>query len=379
MPATVHDIAAALEAWAPPASKFDYDNVGLQVGHRDRTVHNVLVALDLTPGVVDEAVEICAEMIVTHHPLFFRSQKRLLGDDLVGGMALRMAEKGIAYYAIHTNLDLAHGGVSFALAEKLGLQDIRFLEPAEGTLVKLVVFVPETHAEAVRNALAEAGAGRIGNYEACSFETKGTGRFRPGPGAKPHIGEAAGGLESVQEVRLEVEIMRWDLSRVLNSMRAAHPYEEVAYDVYPVEQPASRVGSGAIGALPSVLPLNEFLGEVAKQLDAQCLRYSGDPDQSIKTVAVCGGAGAGLIGRAMASGADALVTADVTYHRFFEALDAEGSHRMAIIDPGHYETEAHTEQLLVDYLAPRFKDVAFHRTRVRTSEMRTFVREGVIT
>ena len=370
---TVRDIAAALEAWAPPASKLDYDNVGLQVGHPKRAVTNVLVALDLTPGVVDEAVEIGAEMIVTHHPLFFRPQSRIVGNDLIGGMALRMAEQGIAYYAIHTNLDLAHSGVSFALAEKLGLEEIRFLEPTEGTLVKLVVFVPETHAEAVRVALAKAGAGRIGDYEACSFETKGTGRFNPGTGANPHIGEAAGGLESVQEVRLEVEVMRWDLNRVLNSVRAAHPYEEVAYDVYSVEQPASRVGSGAIGVLPTALPLDNFLRTVSQHLDAASLRYSGNPDQTVKTVAVCGGSGSSLIGRAMALGADAFVTSDVTYHRFFETLDAEGSHRMAIIDPGHYETEAHTEQLLVDYLAPRFEEISFHRTRYRTSEMRTFV------
>jgi len=370
---TVQDIAFALEAWAPPASKLDYDNVGLQVGHQDRAVTNVLVALDLTPKVVDEAVEIGAEMIVTHHPLFFRPHKRIVGNDLIGGMALRMAEQAIAYYAIHTNLDIAHGGVSFALAEKLGLEDIRFLEPTEGTLVKLVVFVPETHAEAVRNALAATGAGRIGDYEACSFETKGTGRFKSGAEAIPHIGEAGGGLESVQEVRLEVEVARWHLNRVLKSVGAAHPYEEVAYDVYPVEKPASRVGSGAIGTLPSAMPLSDFLRVVAKQLDASSLRYSGNPDRSITTVAVCGGSGSSLIGRAMASGADVLITADVTYHRFFEALDAVGSHQMAIIDPGHYETEAHTEQLLLDYLTPRFEDVAFHRTRVRTSEMRTWV------
>ena len=284
-----------------------------------------------------------------------------------------MAEQGIAYYAIHTNLDLAHGGVSFALAEKFGLKDIRFLEPAEGTLIKLVVFVPETHAEAVRNALAAAGAGRIGAYEACPFETKGTGRFKPGAEARPHIGEAAGGLESVQEVRLEVAVMRWDLNRVLNSVRTAHPYEEIAYDVYPIEQPASRVGSGAIGSLSDAMPLREFLGMVSQRLDAECLRYSGNPDQTIKAVAVCGGSGSSLIGRAIASGADALITADVTYHRFFEGLDPEGSHGMAIIDPGHYETEAHTEQLLVEYLAPRFEAVSFQRTRERTSEMRTFV------
>jgi len=371
---TVQDIASALEAWAPAASKLDYDNVGLQVGHSNREVKRVLVALDLTPPVIEEAVKLSAEVIVTHHPLFFRPQNRLVGIDPIGGMVLRMAEQGIAYYAIHTNLDVAHGGVSFALAEKLGLDEIRFLDPAEGDLVKLVVFVPETHAEAVRLAVAEAGAGRIGDYEACSFETKGTGRFRPRPGSNPHVGEPGGSTQSVEEVRLEVEVLRWTLARVLEAVRTAHPYEEVAHDVYPMEQSASRIGSGAIGTLPEAMPLEDFLARVSERLSAEALRYSGNSEQSIKNVAVCGGSGSSLIRRAMAEGADAFVTADITYHRFFETIDPDGRHRMALVDPGHYETEAHTEQLIVDYLAPRFTDVTFTWTQIRTSEMETFVR-----
>ncbi len=371
---TVREIALALEEWAPPASKFDYDNVGLQVGHSDRQVQNVLVAFDLTSAVIDEAETRGAELIVTHHPLFFKAQKRLVGDDLIGALALRLAEKGTAYYAIHTNLDVAHGGVSFGLAEKLGLENIRFLKLEEGTLVKLVVFVPETHAEAVRNAAADAGAGQIGEYSSCSFETRGTGRFRPGIAADPHIGETGGPVESVEEVRLEVEVLRWDLNRVLASVRLVHPYEEVAYDVFPMENTASRIGSGAIGTLASTVSLSTFLETVAKRLDAASIRYSGDPDRSISTVAVCGGSGSSLIGVAMSQGADAFVTGDVGYHRFFEALDAEHKQRMALIDPGHFETERHTEQQIVDYLKPRFGSVTIHRTKVRTSEMKTFSR-----
>lgn len=371
---TIRDITTALEDWAPPASKFDYDNVGLQIGRAERAVSKVLVALDLTPAVIDEAEEIGAELIVTHHPLFFRPQKRLVGDDHIGGMALRMAEQEIAYYTIHTNLDVAHGGVSFGLAEKLGLQDIRFLSPSMGKLVKLVVFVPDSHAEPVRSAAANAGAGQIGDYSECSFQTKGIGRFRPGADADPHIGEAGGEIQSVEEVRLEMEVMRWDLHRVLNSVRAVHPYEEVAYDVFPMETPASRVGSGAIGILPSPVGLSSFLKTILDRLDAASLRYSGDPDQSIKTVAVCGGSGTSLFEEAMTQGANAFVTGDVTYHKFFEAMEAKGSHRMAIIDPGHYETEAHTEQQIVDYLSPRFNDVTVRRTTVRTSAMSTFTR-----
>ena len=371
---TVAEIAAALEAWAPPASRLDYDNVGLQVGDGRRAVRAVLVALDLTPAVVEEARALGADLVVTHHPLLFRPLKRLTADDPAGALALRLAEAGLAYYAVLTNLDAAPGGVSFALAERLGLEEVRFLEPSEGKLVKLVTFAPADHADAVRRAMAEAGAGRIGDYEACAFTLRGTGHFRPGAGARPFVGEAGGPEEAVDEVRIEAEVMRWDLGRVVRAMRAAHPYEEVAYDVYPVEQPATRAGFGAVGALPEPTTLEALLPLVAERLGAAALRYSGDPAMRVARVAVCGGAGAGLIGRALAAGADAFVTADVTYHRFFEPLDAEGRPRMALVDAGHYETEALTEALLVDWLGRRFPGVAFHRTRHRTSPMRTFVR-----
>jgi dinuclear metal center YbgI/SA1388 family protein len=370
---TVADIAAALEAWAPPASKLDYDNVGLQVGDARREVGSVLVALDLTPAVVEEAREAGAGLVVTHHPLLFRPLKRLTADDPASALALRLAEGGIAYYAIHTNLDAAPGGVSFALAERLGLEEVRFLEASEKALVKLVTFAPAAHAEAVRRALSEAGAGRIGDYEACAFTLRGTGHFRPGSGARPFIGEAGGAEEAVEEVRIEAEVMRWDLGRVVRALKTAHPYEEVAYDVYPVEQPASRVGFGAVGTLPEATTLETFLAVVAERLDAAALRYSGDPVMPVKTVAVCGGAGASLIGRAAEAGADAFVTADVTYHRFFEPLDTGGRPRMALVDAGHYETEALTEGLLVDWLGRRFPDLAVQKTRHRTSPMRTFV------
>ncbi|MDX1420829.1 MAG: Nif3-like dinuclear metal center hexameric protein [Rubricoccaceae bacterium] len=372
---SVAEIARALEAWAPPASKLDYDNVGLQVGDPQRDVAAVLVALDLTPDVVAEARDAGADLVVTHHPLLFRPLQRLTADDPVGALALRLAEAGLAYYAIHTNLDAAPGGVSFALAERLGLADVRFLEPSEGALVKLVTFAPADHAEVVRRALAEAGAGRIGDYEACAFTLRGTGHFRPGAGADPFIGEAGGGEEAVEEVRIEAEVMRWDLGRVVRAMRAAHPYEAVAYDVYPVEQPATRVGFGAVGHLPQPAPLDAFLRVVAERLGAAALRYSGDPQRPVETVAVCGGAGASLLGRALAAGADAYVTADVTYHRFFEPLGADGRARMALIDAGHYETEALTEGLLVDWLGARFPGLTVRATRHRTSPMQTFVPE----
>ena len=366
-------VAAALEAWAPPGSAQSYDNVGLQVGDARRPVRRALLALDLTPAVVEEAREAGADLIITHHPLLFRPLKRLTADGFVSSLALRLAEAGIALYSIHTNLDSAPGGVSFALAEHLGLRDVRFLDPFEDSLYKLATFVPADAFEAVREALAEAGAGRIGAYEACAFATSGEGFFRPTEHANPTIGEAGGPLERVEEMRLEVEVARWDLGRVVGALKAAHPYEEVAYDVYPIAQTYSQAGLGAVGTLPEPEPLDAFLRRVAERLEAGSLRYSGDPDARVETVAVCGGAGSSFTGRALRAGADAYVTADVTYHTFFDVLGTDGRPRMALIDAGHYETEALTEALLRDWLAARFPSVDWRRTRHRTSPMRTFV------
>jgi hypothetical protein len=253
------------------------------------------------------------------------------------------------------------------------VQGCTFLDAEDDATVKLATFVPEGDAEAVRAALAEAGAGRIGDYTGCAFLTDGTGTFRPGDATDPAIGTAGGDLERVAEVKLEMEVARWDLGRVTAALKAAHPYEEVAYDVIPVEQPTTRAGLGAVGDLPEPMPLRAFLARVAERLDAASLRYAGDPDASVQRVAVCGGAGSGYARQALRAGADAYVTADVTYHTFFDVLDAEGRPQMAFIDAGHYETEALTERLLIDYLAPRFPDVTFLRTEHRTSPMRTFV------
>lgn len=370
---TIREIASALEAWAPPGSAQSYDNVGLQVGDASRSVDRGLLALDLTPEVIKEAKAQDAALIITHHPLLFNPLDSVTADGFVSTLALRLAEAGIALYSIHTNLDAAPGGVSFALAEHLGLQDLAFLDGSAETLYKLATFVPEDDFETVRSALAEAGAGRIGDYEACAFATEGTGYFRPDEGSNPHIGEPGGRLEAAAERKIEVEVARWDLGRVLSALQDAHPYEEVAYDVYPVQQKNTRAGLGAIGHLETPESLSDFLQRVADRLDAESLRYVGDPDASVERVAVCGGAGSDFTGKALRAGADAYVTADVTYHEFFSVLNTEGAPDMALIDPGHYETEALTEALLRDWLRDRFSDVEWQRTQARTSPMDTYI------
>ncbi len=377
---TVSEIVAALDAWAPPGQKLDYDRVGLQVGDPAHEVGTVVVALDLTPAVVAEAEALGAELVVTHHPLLFRPLDRLTPETPAGWLALRLARAGIAAVAVHTNLDAAGpseagpGGVSFALAERLGLEGVRLLAPVEGALRKLVTFVPAGAADAVRRAVSDAGAGRIGDYEACAFTSPGTGHFRPTRRANPAIGQAGGPEERVDEVRIEAEVARWDVPRVVAALRAAHPYEEVAYDVYPVEQAATRAGFGAVGALPDAEPLDAFLGRVAARLGCDALRYAGDPEQKIRRVAVCGGAGHDLINDALAARADAYVTADLSYHRFFDALAPDGQPRMALVDAGHYETEAMAERLVAEWLGDRFPMLDARATRTRTSPVRTFVR-----
>ncbi|MFP4227247.1 MAG: Nif3-like dinuclear metal center hexameric protein [Salinivenus sp.] len=368
---TIAEIADALEAWAPPGSAQDYDNVGLQVGDNSRSVTTGLLALDATPQVLDEARRRDADLVVTHHPLLFRPLDGVTADGFVSTLALRFAEAQIGLYSIHTNLDAAPGGVSFALASQLGLTDVGFLDGFDETLYKLAVFVPQEAFDAVRQALADAGAGRIGDYDACAFAVAGTGFFRPGENTNPHIGTAGGDVESADEQKLEVEVARWNLHRVLGALHEAHPYEEVAYDLYPVHQQNTQAGLGALGRLPSPLPLPAFLDRVADRLDAQSLRYAGAEDATIEQVAVCGGAGSDFIGTARGAGADAYVTADVTYHEFFDVLGPDGRPEMALVDPGHYETEALTEALLQDWLSNRFDDVAWLRTETRTSPMKT--------
>ena len=372
---TVRDIVAALDRWAPEAQAADFDRVGLQVGDPSREVTRVLVALDLTPEVVDEAVETGAQMIVTHHPLIFKPLARLTPTDSVSALAFRLAQENVAYAAIHTNLDALRGGVSFALAELLGVRDAQILAPEKGMLRKLVVFAPRTHAESVRRAMAEAGAGQIGDYRDCSFSAEGTGRFRPTEGTRPHVG-TQGEVHAEPEERIEVIVETWALARVVRAMQAAHPYEEVATDVYALENAHRTVGYGAVGELEAPMPLGAFLAHVARQLGSEALRYSAEPDATIRRVAVCGGSGMSFFKAALASGADAYVTADVTYHRFFEPMDEAGRARIALVDAGHYETEWVAERLITARLADEFGGLSVARSRHRTSPMRTFCGEG---
>jgi len=371
---TIKEVAYSLENWAPRAVAESYDNVGLQVGRMNTPVSGVLVALDLTHDVIDEALEVGANLIVTHHPNIFRPIRHLTDMSYVPGLALRLAESKLAHYALHTNLDNARNGVSFALAGLLGLRNVQFLDQKEDVLQVLVVYVPEAHAESVQLAMASAGAGLIGNYDACAFSSKGTGYFRPRMAAKPFVG-TEGKLHAEPEIRIECQVEKWRLHGVLHAIQSAHPYEEVAYHVFPALQPSQNYGLGAIGELQETITLDKYLEIICERLKTRAIRVVGNAEMPIKKVAVCGGSGGSFIALAQRSDADLYITGDLTYHLNFEVLDDRGKPRMALADVGHYESEWITEELVVSRLIALQPDVQVHRTRHSTNPTRLYIRK----
>ncbi len=372
---TVRDVVQALDAMAPAGTAQAWDNVGVQVGDPDAPVSQVLVALDCTVAVIDEALALGAEAIVTHHPLIFKPLKNVQAGAGPSGLAFRLAQNRIALVAAHTNLDVARSGVSFALAQALGLRDLAFLAPSEDTRATLVTFVPPDHADAVREALSDAGAGQIGAYTACGFASEGTGTFRPGDAATPFTRTPTGALARETEIRLEMELPRWATRRVVAALHAAHPYEQPAYHLLDARQPDTTTGLGAIGTLEMPLGREAFLQHLCRTLGTPAVRATPF-DKPVRRVAVCGGSGSDFVGVALRVGADAYVTADVTYHKFFDALGADGAARLLYVDAGHYETERHAETLLLDGLKAHLPHLEVQRTHTRTSASEMFVAEG---
>ena len=347
------EIERFLESWAPRWAAWERDNVGLQVGRRSRNIKSILIALDVTSDVVHEAVQKKVDLIVSHHPLLFRPPSSISDSDQVGVLILDLAEKGIALYSMHTNLDAATDGVSFALARVLGIQDPQFLAPMEDSLVKLAVFVPAEHVEPVATAMGEAGAGSIGEYRSCSFRIEGTGTFRGSDRTHPFSGKPLK-LEQVKEIRLEMIAPRANIRAVVEAMKRTHPYEEVAYDVYTLENPNLNFGMGAVGGLKRPVSLKTFLAHVKKAVRADSVRYSGTLAQEVKRVAVCGGSGSELLEHAIRSKADVFVTADIKYHPFHSAVG-----RIALVDAGHWETE----QVVLPVIADRLRSWAKSRDK----------------
>lgn len=358
---TVREVTSILESFAPLAFQEDYDNSGLIVGDANMEVTGVLLTIDVTPQVVAEAVAGGANLIVAHHPVIFKGLKRITGKSYVEQVVVNAIRNNIAIYAAHTNIDSVQGGVSFKMAEVLGLTSTQVLSPLTGQLVKLVTFVPTEYAEAVRQAMFNAGAGVIGNYDSCSFNIQGQGTFRAGDGTNPFVGEK-GKIHFEPEVRVETIVPRHILNAVVKAMVEAHPYEEVAYDVYPLDLPYKKAGLGVLGDLPEPMNTIDFVKHVKQQFRAPCVRYTNPVKDFISRVAICGGSAISLLNDAIAANADVFITADVKYHQFFDA-----ENRIVIIDIGHFESEQFTIDIFYDLLSKKISNFAVLKSKVRTN------------
>lgn len=329
----VRDVEHALEEWAPRTAAWEEDNVGIQCGDPEMVVRGVLICLDITEDVVRDALRRRSNLIVSHHPLLFRPLTSITPASHTGRTVTALIQKDIAAIAAHTNLDAAPDGTSYALARVLGVPHPETLDRSLRLSVKLVTFVPTADVDSVSRAMTDAGAGVIGNYTQCSFRTEGTGTFQGNANSSPAIGRR-GVMERVSEVRLEMIVDRDRLPVVVEAMRKAHPYEEAAFDVYPMDNAHQRFGMGAIGDLARPTTLAAFLRRVRRVLGTGSLRFTGDPRQHIVRVAVCGGSGSKLVEHAIAGRADVFITADVSFHRFQDAMG-----RIVLVDAGHHETE----------------------------------------
>jgi dinuclear metal center YbgI/SA1388 family protein len=364
---TIHEITSYLETLAPLSSQESYDNCGLIVGDSKTTVNAALVTLDCTEEVILEAKERGIPLVIAHHPIVFSGLKKLNGKNYVERAVIAAIKHDIAIYAIHTNLDNYVGGVNYEIGTRLGLQHLQVLQPKSNVLHKLVVFCPTEAAAIVSQAMFDAGAGHIGNYDQCSFETNGVGAFRPLDGAQPVLGEL-GQREKVSETRIEMLCSKHVISRVISAMKQAHPYEEVAYDCYQLENQNSYEGAGMIGELPEQTELSVFLKQIKAAFNCGVIRHTTSPSiTSVKKVAFCGGSGAFLIGKALAEQADIYITGDLKYHEFFDAED-----RMILADIGHYESEQFTPNLLKSILKKKFINFAVHFSEVKTNPVNYF-------
>ena len=358
---TIHTVTAYLATIAPPAYQESYDNAGLITGDPMWEVKGVLVTLDCTEAVVEEAIAGGANLIVAHHPILFRGIKKLTGSNYVERTLIKAIQHHIAIYAIHTNLDNVLEGVNHKIAERIGLVNTHILQPKTDTLSKLVTFVPREATERVLQALHEAGAGQIGNYKNCSFRVSGEGAFMPGEGTNPHIGKPHQ-LEIVDETRVEVIFPSWSATNVVDALRKAHPYEEVAHYITMLANENQEVGSGLIGELPEAQEPMQFLRRLKDSMQLSVIRHTRVPAKKISKIAVCGGSGSFLLPRAIKAGAEVFISADFKYHEFFDADD-----RIVIADIGHYESEAHTKELLTEILTKKFHTFAINFSKTVTN------------
>ncbi|HRZ41578.1 MAG TPA: Nif3-like dinuclear metal center hexameric protein [Bacteroidales bacterium] len=350
----VRELADFIETLAPSGLQESYDNVGIQTGDPETEVTGVLVTLDITEGTIEESVKKGCNVVIAHHPLIFKGLKRLTGSTLVERAVIMAIRHHIAIIILHTNFDNAPRGLNYHLAGKLGIRKPSVLSPMDGSLHKVVTYCPESAADSVREAMFMAGGGRIGEYDRCSFNTEGTGTYRPLEGSDPYIG-SPGEFHSGREVRVEMVVPSYLSGKVVNAMRKAHPYEEVAYEVFQMMNSDPYTGAGMWGELETPIPVIEFIEKVKQELGAEGIRYSRWEGEAIKRVGVCGGSGSFLIEKAIRLGMDALITSDLKYHAF-----TDYGKSLLLVDAGHFETELLMTGIITEAVQKKFTTFASH-------------------
>jgi dinuclear metal center YbgI/SA1388 family protein len=355
------EITQFLESLAPLSLQESYDNAGLIVGSPDTDVSSILVSLDVTEKVVDEAIEEKAQLIVAHHPIVFSGLKKFTGKNYVERTLLKAIKNDIAIYAAHTNLDSVTGGVNSKICEKIGLQNCSILQPVSSQLKKLVTFIPVDHAEKVREAVFNAGAGNIGNYDSCGYNTEGLGSFRGNEDTNPFVGEK-GKIHFEKEIRFETIFPGYLQQRIIQALIEAHPYEEVAYDIYPLDNKYEKAGMGMIGMLPEEKTEKEFLQQLKDTFKTGVIKHTKLKGTLVNKVAVCGGSGSFLLSQAIAAKADFFVSGDFKYHQFFDA-----ENKIVIADIGHFESEQFTKELFYELLTKKFPKFAVRFSEVNTN------------
>lgn len=360
----IKDIARFLEDLVPLYYQEKYDNCGLIVGDENINLDGILIALDCTEEVIHEAIEEGCNLVIAHHPIIFSAIKKLNGRNYIERTIIKAIKNDISIYAIHTNLDNIKDGVNAKIAERLGLQNTSVLSHKKDVLRQLAFYCPTKYADDVRNALFEVGAGNIDSYDQCSFNISGRGTFRPSQKSNPFVGEA-GKMHVEDEERVEVIFPTYLEQSIILKLQESHPYEQIAYQIYLLDNVRQDIGSGLVGDLQQELPVDTFFKELKSRMNVHSIRHTSMVHKNIKKVAVCGGSGSFLLNAAKSVGADVFISADFKYHEFF---DAENS--IIIADIGHYESEQFTKELIYDLLTKNFTKFAVRLSKVNTNPIK---------
>lgn len=360
----IKDIIKEIEQYAPLPLQESFDNAGVQVGDSNQFATGALLCLDVTEEVIDEAIERECNLIISHHPLAFKSFKSLTGSTYVERCMMKACKYDLVIYSAHTNLDNAVDGVNYRLAELIGLQNVRILSPQKGVLLKLVTFVPENYADLVRNTLFNAGAGNIGNYDACSYNLKGEGTFRAHENCRPFCGEI-GELHVENEIRIETVLPAYKKASITRALLSVHPYEEPVFDFYPLDNTWNQAGSGIVGELPEAENEQNFLLRMKDLFQVGCIKHSAFTGRPIREVAVCGGSGAFLIKDAVNYGADIFITGEARYNDFYDVED-----RILLAVIGHYESEVCTKDIFYNIISKKFPTFAVHFSNVNSNPVK---------